>query len=103
MMETRHSARPRPGSLLLMAALCLLSFVPAKAQGPKSVLFDQNDMAQDLAEALTFQKYPTYDQYVQMMQGFAAAYPGICLLDTIGYSVEGRLLLALKISDQVAG
>ena len=101
MMEKRNSARPGPGSLLLMAALCLLSFVPAKAQGTKSVQFDQNDMAQDLAEALTFQKYPTYDQYVQMMQGFASAYPGICLLDTIGYSVEGRLLLALKISDQV--
>jgi hypothetical protein len=58
-------------------------------------------MAQDLAEALTFQKYPTYYQYLEMMEGFAAAYPDICRLDTIGYSVGDRLLLALKISDQV--
>jgi hypothetical protein len=101
MMEPRHSVRSGPGKFLLMTALCLLALTPAEAQWLKSVQFDNSDMAQDLAEALTFQKYPTYDQYVQMMQGFAAAYPQICLLDTIGYSVEGRMLLALKISDQV--
>ncbi len=45
--------------------------------------------------------YPTYDAYVQMMQQFAANYPDICVLDTFGYSVQGRLLLTLKISDNV--
>lgn len=45
--------------------------------------------------------YPTYDQYVSYMQGFAANHPEICRLDTIGYTMEGRLLLAVKLSDNV--
>jgi hypothetical protein len=45
--------------------------------------------------------YPTYDQYVAYMQGFASAHPAICRLDTFGYTVQGRLLLAVKLSDSV--
>ena len=67
----------------------------------RQVQFDDGDMALDLAEALTFQKYPTYGQYVEMMQQFATQFPDICRLDTFGTSEEGRLLLALKISDNV--
>ncbi len=62
---------------------------------------DNSDMAVNLAEALTFQKYPTYEQYDSMMHFFADTYPSICMIDTFGTSVEGRLLLALKISDNV--
>ncbi len=79
---------------------CLLLLNPLNAQW-REMLFDDGDMARDLPEALTFQKYPTYDQYLEMMQQFAAQYPGICRLDTFGTSEEGRLLLALKISDHV--
>ena len=63
--------------------------------------FDDSDMALDLSEAKSFQKYPTYEHYLQMMQDFASDYPAICRLDTFGTTEEGRLLLALKISDQV--
>jgi len=45
--------------------------------------------------------YPTYQQYLDFMAGFATSYPAICRLDTIGTSVQGRLLLAVKISDSV--
>ena len=87
---------------LLLAILFLQLTVPTlNAQWTKSTKFDDSDMALDLAEASSFQKYPTYDQYLDMMQGFASDYPEICRLDTIGLSTEGRLLLALKISDQV--
>lgn len=64
-------------------------------------LIDNTDMAGNLGEALTFTKYPTYQQYLDMMQYFATSYPSICSIDTFGTSVEGRLLLALKISDNV--
>lgn len=66
---------------------------------PSGPSFNIEDMAEDLVEALTFTKYPTYDQYVEMMNQFAAQYPDICVLDTIGISNEDRLVLALKISD----
>lgn len=45
--------------------------------------------------------YPTYDQYVSYMVGFAASYPAICRLDTFGTTTQGRLLLAVKLSDSV--
>jgi len=45
--------------------------------------------------------YPTYGQYDSVMLAFAGNYPAICRLDTLGYSVNGRKLLAVKISDHV--
>lgn len=54
-------------------------------------------MATTVAEMAAWDRYPTYDVYVEMMQGWAADYPDLCRLDTIGTSVEGRLILALDI------
>ncbi|TFH26267.1 MAG: T9SS type A sorting domain-containing protein [Bacteroidia bacterium] len=82
--------------------ISLLLPLDSSAQQIQEVQFNSSDMALDLTEAKTFQKYPTYNQYLQMMQDFASDYPAICQLDTFGTSVEGRLLLALKISDNVA-
>ena len=73
----------------------LLFLVPVGGQ------VDQSDMAADLAEAFTFTKYPTYARYDSMMHSIAAAHPEICAIDTFGTSIGGRLLLALKISDNV--
>ena len=87
--------------LMVAVILCCFTHESLNAQWTKSVQFDDSDMALDLAEALGFQKYPTYYQYLEMMEGFAASYPDICRLDTIGLSTRGRLLLALKISDYV--
>lgn len=50
---------------------------------------------------LDWDSYPTYAAYKNIMWQFAATYPNICRLDTIGYSVQNRLLLVLKISDNV--
>ena len=59
------------------------------------------DMATTLAQMANWDRYPTYEVYIQMMTKFATDYPTICRLDTIGYSVNGRLLLAVEISDNV--
>ena len=95
----------------LNRALCLKLLIPVlmgqlaiasmDAQWTKSAQFDSSDMAADLAEAMTFHKFPTYPQYLEMMQGFADNYPEICRLDTIGITDEDRLVLVLKISDNV--
>ena len=45
--------------------------------------------------------YPNYQQYVDTMLYFAATYPEICRLDTIGTTVLNRKIIALKISDSV--
>lgn len=45
--------------------------------------------------------YPNYSQFLSYMAGFASAHPAICKVDTIGTTIQGRLLLALKISDSV--
>jgi hypothetical protein len=45
--------------------------------------------------------YPTYQQYVTLMQQFAQDFSDQCLLVEIGESVGGKKILAVKISDNV--
>lgn len=58
-------------------------------------------MAETLAEAMEWESYPTYLQYEDIMRSFSTNYSSICSLDTIGYSINGKLLLVAKISDNV--
>ena len=58
-------------------------------------------MATTVAEMSDWDRYPTHDVYVQMMHDFATNHPSICKLDTIGFSVDGRPVLCVKISDNV--
>lgn len=58
-------------------------------------------MAGCMAEMANWDRYPTYDVYLQMMQNFSNSHPDICLIDTIGTSVNGRLILCAKIADSV--
>ena len=48
-------------------------------------------------------EYPAFGEYVDMMHGFASDHPGICRLDTIGFSVLGRAILAVRISGNPQG
>lgn len=48
---------------------------------------------------LEFGQYLTYDGFVDSMRAIAANNPGICRLETLGTSFGGRLVLALKFSD----
>lgn len=45
--------------------------------------------------------YPTYQEYLDFMNNFAASHPDICKVVTIGTTVQERQLLAVKISDNV--
>jgi hypothetical protein len=54
--------------------------------------------ATNINQAMNWDKYPTYLQYDSIMQSFSKQYPSLCRLDTIGRSVNGKLVLALKIS-----
>jgi murein tripeptide amidase MpaA len=54
--------------------------------------------ALNVEQAMNWDKYPTYTQYDSIMQNFAKLYPSLCRLDTIGTSIIGKLVLALRIS-----
>jgi hypothetical protein len=43
--------------------------------------------------------FRTYDQMVTEMQQAASDHPNIVILDTLGYSVQGRMILGAKVSD----
>ncbi len=58
--------------------------------------------AMNVNQAMDWDTYPTYTQYDSIMQSFIKRYPSLCHLDTIGTSVNGKLVLALKISDNAA-
>ena len=58
--------------------------------------------AQSVAEMEGWNMYPSYSTYLAMMQQWAANYPTLCKLDTVGYSYNNHLLLCLKISDNPA-
>jgi hypothetical protein len=55
--------------------------------------------ASSVAEAMQWHSYPTYPQYDSIMHLLAKTYPDRCRLDTIGYSIKGKAIYALKISD----
>ncbi len=52
-------------------------------------------------ESFEWDRYPTFDAYIEMMHKFEADYPELCNIDTIGESVEGRVLLVAKVTDNV--
>ena len=47
----------------------------------------------------TWDAYPKYSEYVAKMQYWAATYPSLCTLQSIGTTPNGRTLYVLKISD----
>ncbi len=49
----------------------------------------------------TWDVYPTYEGYIDLMNQFVADFPEICRLENIGTTIEGRALLFLVISDNV--
>jgi hypothetical protein len=55
-----------------------------------------------LIQAMAWESYPTYSQYDSIMSSFKTLYPALCRLDTIGTSINGKLILALKISDNAS-
>ncbi len=55
--------------------------------------------ASSVADAMQWQSYPTWSHYDTIMHKITEHWPEVCLLDTIGFSVQGRAVLAIKISD----
>ena len=54
-------------------------------------------MASSIEEMAEWNRYPTYETYLEMMRQWAETYPTLCHIDTIGTSVQGRLILSIYI------
>ncbi|MBR3797551.1 MAG: PKD domain-containing protein [Bacteroidales bacterium] len=59
------------------------------------------NMATSVAQMANWDRYPTYAVYLEMMQNYAQNYPTLCKMDTLGYSVYGRPIINMTISDNV--
>lgn len=53
----------------------------------------------EIGKSKSWDYYPTYEAYVEMMYQFAVDYPEICVVESIGNSIEGREILMAKITD----
>ncbi len=59
-------------------------------------------MATTYADMLTWDKYPTYQAYLDLMAYFQTTYPNLCKIDTISASTPGgRKILAAHITSNV--
>ena len=67
---------------------------------PSLIPFQSNNNFKSLYDDI-FSKYPSYEEYLAMMDSFSTTYPSICSLAEIGETVEGRKLIFVKISDNV--
>ena len=76
--------RPRPDA-----------FPPVDEPAPKAL-----NMATTVEQMASWNRYPTYETYLAMMQRWTEEFPTLCHVDTIGRSVQGRLILSMYIEPQ---
>ena len=94
--------------LLLSASFCSLSAVAQGVLKPRPDAFPPVDepapkvlnMASSLEQMASWDRYPTYETYLAMMEQWAQEFPTLCHVDTIGTSLEGRLILSMYIEPQ---
>lgn len=72
------------------------AFPPVEEYGDTKAL----QMANTVDEMANWDRYPTYETYMQMMQQWTEKFPTLCHIDTIGTSVQGRLILSMYIQVQ---
>ena len=67
----------------------------AEEFSPKAV-----QMATTVEQMASWDRYPTYSVYLEMMQRWVDSFPTLCHVDTIGTSIQGRLILSMYIQPQ---
>ena len=64
-------------------------------------LLNEIKMKDDPASINSWDSYPTYNAYVQLMTQFQTSHPGICKIIEAGSTVNGRKILFAKITQNV--
>jgi len=73
------------------------AFPPSAEPQPKAV-----QMATTVEEMQDWDRYPTYETYLAMMERWATQFPTLCTIDTIGKSVNNRLILCAVLRGESA-
>ncbi len=60
-------------------------------------------MATEIGQMESWNLYPTFEVYCDMMRSYSEQYPDLCRLDTVGESVTGREILSLRLTDNANG
>ena len=58
-------------------------------------------MATTVEQMADWDRYPTHEVYMEMMNNFVSDYPGMTRLDTMGYSINGYPLVCLIITNDI--
>jgi hypothetical protein len=82
-------------SILACGALALLAAVPSRAAEPIT--------PQGQPPAATFNKLHPYEEIVDLLKGYAAAYPKWVKLESLGKSIQGRDLWMLTLHNPATG
>ncbi len=73
---------------------------PPSLTGEKPQMSDYADYVAGKAQA-EWDKYPTYNAYLDIVKGFETKFPQFCKVSKIGESVKNREILAVKVSSNV--
>lgn len=58
-------------------------------------------MATNISQMSNWDRYPTFEVYLELMNSFATNYPELCSIQNIGYSQNNRAIPVVKISNNV--
>ena len=94
--EVYAYANPQTLTIFTQFGLSFQLLTPPSMLSPVSM-----KSAPQIKQANDWDAYPTYDAYIEMMYQFETDYPELCTIITIGESIEGRELLAVRISDNI--
>ncbi|MBQ9474609.1 MAG: hypothetical protein IJU81_09420 [Bacteroidales bacterium] len=92
-------------AIMLLTAMSLHAQLPPRPDALPPVTNADDaakavNMATTLDEMYRWNRYPTYEVYLAMMQHFADTYPTLCHIDTIGRTVQNRLILCAVMHDE---
>ncbi len=67
--------------------------IPFHLLTPPSLIWSKNQLSFRQKTSQTWNFYPSYEAYLQIMENFQKSHPDLCEIVSIGQSVEGRELL----------
>ncbi len=95
--------RTEPGMIEVVVSENEIMMIKKSGMKIKTLIPDLDVyVSQRLAEQTATASYYTYDTMARQLQDWAAQYPEITQLSSIGKSIEGREIWALKVSDNAA-